>query len=122
MAECDQETDDVQRVLKGLRGRTVWTTDRNQPNEIHDISDATGFDVQTKRGREWVPWSQVLQAYRDLCVSGHWINPKGSKRVWRGAFVRAVLVELTTVQTGRDDSTAVIYLREGRPVRLRRGL
>lgn len=114
----DEELAAVKTELSRLKGKTVYTIPRERPNHIVDISPQRGFHVRATSTPNWVRWEEVLGAYAKLRENGQ-LEPDQSKRS-RGAFCRAVLVQLTTVEVAqRHGPPTLQYLPTGKPPRLR---
>ena len=121
METQDQELQEVREALASLGGQIVRTVATGAPNHILEVSELGGFLVRARHDR-WVPWGEITGVYERLKREGTWTNPRsGPDFAWRGAFVAAVLRELSTVEVLRKRNPRTLgYVPTGRPVKLRR--
>ena len=126
----DAEWADVQRALLLLKGKTIYTLQQHRPNHILAANLADGFCVRTepqllssgrKRGggTRQIGWRDIKKGYYLLASTGRWLGNPGHKNFGDdGAFVMALLAQLTTVEKMKTPR-CIRYAREGRTPRLR---
>lgn len=112
----DAELEAVKTALSKLKGCTIRTVVQRKSNLIEDICESKGFYVRRTAEPSLVRWKEVLGKYAQLRSDGTLIR---SKKRDNGAFVTALLANLTTGQVAPIKPRTLRYLRSGLPVFLR---